>query len=97
MTIPVDHDEIATTWELKQNYSLFSGCTFGSDPSTDPCLQFYVDSGHQNLYAFGAGVFHMPYKSDESLEDPDMMLYWLPGNFPGFVRGSFISHSVNPN
>ncbi|KAI0031548.1 hypothetical protein K488DRAFT_51831 [Vararia minispora EC-137] len=83
------HDEIATTWTLKSNFSLFNGCTFGSDPSTDPCLQYWLESNHQNLYSFGSAIFHAPYKTDDSLSDPDMMHYWLPANFPGFVRGAF--------
>ena len=84
----VDHDEVAVTFALKQNYTLYNGCTFGSDPTTDPCLEDYIDSGHENLYAFGPAAFHMPYKTDDSLEDPDMDIYWIPGNFPGFIRGT---------
>ncbi|KAF8882009.1 hypothetical protein BD779DRAFT_1408282, partial [Infundibulicybe gibba] len=39
----LDHDEISTIWRMKQNFSLYDGCTFLSDPKDDPCLQFWID------------------------------------------------------
>ncbi|EEB92432.1 hypothetical protein MPER_09058 [Moniliophthora perniciosa FA553] len=37
------HDEIAVIWRMKQNFSVFNGCTFGSDPDQDPCLKAWRD------------------------------------------------------
>ncbi|KAJ7111937.1 hypothetical protein C8R44DRAFT_563125, partial [Mycena epipterygia] len=34
-----DHDEVANIWTLKQNYTLFNGCTVLYTPETDPCLE----------------------------------------------------------
>ncbi|KAF7358312.1 Oxygen-dependent choline dehydrogenase [Mycena venus] len=82
-----NHDEVANIWTLKQNHSLFDGCTVLSDPEQDPCLEFWVESGHQNLYSFGAALNMMMLRSSPAQPEPDMMLYWAPAYFPGFVRG----------
>ncbi|KAJ7253476.1 hypothetical protein C8J57DRAFT_1237287 [Mycena rebaudengoi] len=68
-----DHDEVANIWTLKQNHTIFNGCTILYTPEDDPCLKFWTESGHQNLVP---GLF-----------EPDMMIYWVPGYFPGFVHG----------
>ncbi|KAL1716590.1 hypothetical protein EV715DRAFT_293071 [Schizophyllum commune] len=81
-----DHDEVSTSWLFKNNYTLLDGCTYGSDPATDPCLADYVAT-HENVYGLGIINLHMPYKSDESLEDPDIDIYWGLTYFPGFRRG----------
>ncbi|KAJ7472714.1 hypothetical protein FB451DRAFT_1250474 [Mycena latifolia] len=83
-----DHDEVANIWTLKQNHTLFNGCTVLYTPEEDPCLAFWTESGHQNLYSFGASLFMMMSKSLPSLDAPDTLIYWAPGYFPGFsVRG----------
>ncbi|KAI5896058.1 uncharacterized protein SCHCODRAFT_02663917 [Schizophyllum commune H4-8] len=82
-----DHDEVSTSWVFKNNYTLLNGCTYGSDPATDPCLADYV-STHENVYGLGIINLHMPYKSDESLEDSDIDIYWGLTYFPGFRRGT---------
>ncbi|KAI5828533.1 hypothetical protein K523DRAFT_387842 [Schizophyllum commune Tattone D] len=83
-----DHDEVRTSWLFKNNYTLLDGCTYGSDPATDPCLADYVAT-HENVYGLGIINLHMPYKSDESLEDPDIDIYWGLAYFPGFRRGTY--------
>ncbi|KAI4519917.1 hypothetical protein K525DRAFT_204955, partial [Schizophyllum commune Loenen D] len=83
-----DHDEVSTSWVFKNNYTLLNGCTYGSDPATDPCLADYVAT-HENVYGLGIINLHMPYKSDESLEDPDIDIYWGLTYFPGFRRGTY--------
>ncbi|KAJ7472722.1 hypothetical protein FB451DRAFT_1398918 [Mycena latifolia] len=82
-----DHDEVANIWTLKQNHTLFNGCTVLYTPEEDPCLAFWTESGHQNLYSFGAVLFMEMSKSVPSLDAPDIMIYWSPGYFPGFFRG----------
>ncbi|KAJ7455758.1 hypothetical protein FB451DRAFT_1564794 [Mycena latifolia] len=62
-----DHDEIANIWTLKQNHTLFNGCTVLFSPEDDPCLDHWIDA--------------------PSLLEPDIMIYWTPGYFPGFIRG----------
>ncbi|TRM64103.1 hypothetical protein BD626DRAFT_265448 [Schizophyllum amplum] len=92
----LDHDEISTTWLLKDNHTLVNGCTFGSDPATDPCLADYLAT-RKNIYGLGIAIGHITYKSDDSLEEPDMDIYWAPAYFPGFVRnvGDLITHTPN--
>ncbi|KAL1752828.1 hypothetical protein FB107DRAFT_277338 [Schizophyllum commune] len=64
----------------KNNYTLLNGCTYGSDPATDPCLADYI-STHENVYGMGIINLHM------SLEDPEIDIYWGLTYFPGFRRG----------
>ncbi|KAJ7153621.1 GMC oxidoreductase-domain-containing protein, partial [Mycena filopes] len=82
-----DHDEVANIWTLKQNYTLFNGCTVLYTPEDDPCLRFWTESGHQNLYSLGAALFMNMTKSVPSLPAPDIMTYWVPGSFRGFFPG----------
>ncbi|KAJ7751949.1 hypothetical protein DFH07DRAFT_1032145 [Mycena maculata] len=82
-----DHDEVANIWTLKHNYTLFNGCTILYTPETDPCLEYWTESGHQNLYSLGAALFMLMSKSLPTLPAPDMMIYWVPGFFRGFFPG----------
>ncbi|KAJ7471390.1 hypothetical protein B0H11DRAFT_2237299 [Mycena galericulata] len=81
-----DHDEVANIWTLKKNYTLFNGCTVLFTPEEDPCLKFWTESGHKNLYSFGEVFSLMMTKSVPSLTQPDIVIYWAPGYFRGFVR-----------
>ncbi|KAJ7472713.1 hypothetical protein FB451DRAFT_1367600 [Mycena latifolia] len=82
-----DHDEIANVWSLKQNHTLFNGCTVLSTPEEDPCLAFWTESAHENLYSFGAALVMMMSRSSPAQPEPDIMIYWAPAYFEGFVRG----------
>ncbi|KAG6854501.1 hypothetical protein C0991_006103 [Blastosporella zonata] len=83
-----DHDEVSVIWYLKQNYTLFNGCTFLSDPKKDPCLQDWIDSDHKNLYAFTTTIDAIITKSTPNRTDPDVMTYFTPAFFPGFFKGA---------
>ncbi|KAJ7253467.1 hypothetical protein C8J57DRAFT_1237276 [Mycena rebaudengoi] len=82
-----DHDEVSNIWTLKQNHTILNGCTVLYTPEDDPCLQMWIESGHQNLYALGAALLLMTSRSAPGLAEPDMMIYWLPGYFSGFTPG----------
>ena len=75
---------------MKQNFSLFTGCTFGSDPEQDPCLKAWEDEGRANAYSFGPALEVFTYKSRPDYTYPDIMTYMLPGYFEGFVRGELL-------
>ncbi|KAG6828266.1 hypothetical protein H0H92_008609 [Tricholoma furcatifolium] len=79
-----DHDEVSVIWLLKNNYTLFNGCTFLSDPSEDPCLQDWITSDHENLYAFTTTVDAIITKSTPNRTDPDVLTYFTPAFFPGY-------------
>jgi choline dehydrogenase len=66
---------------------LFDGCTVLYTPEDDPCLKFWTESGHQNIYSFGAALSMMMLKSSPAMRDPDIMIYWGPAFFRGFFRG----------
>ncbi|KAF9268498.1 FAD-linked reductase [Marasmius fiardii PR-910] len=73
---------------MKQNFSLYNpGCTFGSDPQQDPCLNDWLDKGRMNVYSFGPALQVYTYKSQREYTYPDMLTYIVPGYFEGFVRG----------
>ncbi|KAK7006238.1 choline dehydrogenase [Favolaschia claudopus] len=82
-----DHDEVSNIWTLKQNHTLFNGCTLGSTPEQDPCLAYWIESGHQNLYSLGATSSVQFFQTSPDLPEPDIMIYWALGYFPGFFRG----------
>ncbi|KAJ7846119.1 hypothetical protein B0H13DRAFT_2408642 [Mycena leptocephala] len=82
-----DHDEVANIWTLKQNHTLFDGCTVLYTPEDDPCLKFWTESGHQNLYSFGAALSMMMLRSSPAMPEPDIMIYWAPAFFRGFFHG----------
>ncbi|KAJ3930929.1 MAG: hypothetical protein NXY57DRAFT_267621 [Lentinula lateritia] len=81
-----DHDEISVIWRMKQNFSLLDGCVLQPDPGEDPCLEFWEDDSRLNAYSFGGAVEAIISQSTDSSE-PDIMTYWEPAYFPGFVRG----------
>jgi choline dehydrogenase len=72
---------------LKKNHTLFNGCTVRYTPEDDPCLKFWIESGHKNLYSLGIALFMTIFKSVPALPEPDMMIYWVPGFFRGFFHG----------
>ncbi|KAJ7859302.1 hypothetical protein B0H14DRAFT_3630110 [Mycena olivaceomarginata] len=82
-----DHDEVASIWSLKENYTLFDGCTFLYAPEDDPCLEYWATSGHANLYSFGPALFTTMSRTTPDSVEPDMLTYWVPAYFPGFFRG----------
>ncbi|KAJ6512633.1 hypothetical protein C8R45DRAFT_890404 [Mycena sanguinolenta] len=81
-----DHDEVANVWTLKKNHTLFNGCTVLYTAEDDPCLKFWAESDHQNVYSFGAALFFTTSRSVPDLAEPDIMVSWVPGYFPGFFR-----------
>jgi len=83
-----DHDEVAVNWRLKNNFTLFNGCTFLSDPAEDPCLADWNANNHENLYAFNGPLAANITKSSPEAPVPDMLTYILPANFVGFFRGA---------
>jgi choline dehydrogenase len=85
-----DHDEICVVWRMTTNYSLFDGCTFLSDPAEDPCLEFWKDNGHANLYSFGTALNAITSKSSPDLPASNILTYFAPAFFRGFFRGSLV-------
>ncbi|KAF5340174.1 hypothetical protein D9758_014980 [Tetrapyrgos nigripes] len=87
-----DHDEIAMIFQTKGNFSFFNGCTFLSDPEEDPCLEYWKESGGKNVYSFSAldvitSTSPRGEDSSEAPSPPDILSYFGPFYFPGFVRG----------
>ncbi|KAG6876710.1 hypothetical protein C0992_012048 [Termitomyces sp. T32_za158] len=85
--VSADHDEVAVNWLLKDNYTVFNGCTFLSDRAEDPCLAYWQDHNHENGYAFSGLINAVITKSSSSLPAPDVLTYYSPVFFRGFFRG----------
>ncbi|KAF8882012.1 GMC oxidoreductase-domain-containing protein, partial [Infundibulicybe gibba] len=92
-----DHDEVGIMWRMKQNFTLYNGCTFLSDPKKDPCLQTWMSSNHSNLYSFGPALKVSTSKSPSNPVQPDILTYFTSSFFHGFFAGprAWIFHSVN--
>ncbi|KAJ7491105.1 alcohol dehydrogenase [Mycena latifolia] len=82
-----DHDEISIVWKLKDDFKLFDGCTFLSEPAQDPCLEDWIQSDHENIYSFNPVLDVIITKSTESLAVPDVFTYVAPAYFEGIFRG----------
>ncbi|KAF7350755.1 Choline dehydrogenase [Mycena sanguinolenta] len=82
-----DRIEMTVIWELKDNFTVFEGCTFQDNPSDDPCLEEWIQDGHQNVYSSGPALWAHVYKSDETLEYLDVWSMWGPGAFRGYFKG----------
>ncbi|KAF7288336.1 Choline dehydrogenase [Mycena chlorophos] len=82
-----DHDELSTVWLLKQNHTLFANCTVLYTDATDPCLAYWTASGHQNIYSLGPALWMHQTNSTPGLSAPDLMVYWFPAYFEGFIHG----------
>ncbi|KAJ7142294.1 GMC oxidoreductase-domain-containing protein, partial [Mycena epipterygia] len=78
-----DHDEVASVWSLKENFTLLNGCTFLYTVQDDPCLENWQNG----VYGQGPALFTTMAKSDPSLTQPDLFTYWLTGYFRGFFKG----------
>ncbi|KAF7350750.1 Choline dehydrogenase [Mycena sanguinolenta] len=82
-----DRIEMTVIWELKDNFTVFEGCTFQDNPSDDPCLEEWIQDGHQNIYSSGPALWANVYKSNETLEYLDVWSMWGPGAFHGYFKG----------
>lgn len=88
-----DHIEVPITSEAPSNFSLVDGCTFmyGYPEVDDPCLDKYlngIDATSRGVYATsGAAVGVVMKSSAASGNDPDVLVYGEPANFPGFFPG----------
>ena len=89
--MPSDHDEVAVNWLLKDNYTVFDGCKWLSDPTEDPCLEYWLTHNHKNAYAFAGAMNSVITKSSSSPAGaaPDVLTYWDPVIFRGFFRGIY--------
>ncbi|KAJ6606252.1 hypothetical protein DFH09DRAFT_966443 [Mycena vulgaris] len=92
-----DHDELSIIWKLKNNFKLFTGCTFLSDPAQDPCLKDWIKSNHSNIYSFNPVLDVIISKSNPSLAAPDIFTYIAPAYFKGIFRGFSQEIAENPN
>lgn len=88
-----DHIEVPIVSKSPTNFSITDGCTFmyGYPDTPDPCLEKYlagVDATTKGVYATsGAAIGVVMKSSAASGDDPDVIVYGEPANFPGFFPG----------
>lgn len=88
-----DHIEVPVISETATNFSITDGCTFmyGYPEVPDPCLDKYLtgaDAAAKGVYATsGAAIGVVMKSSAASGDDPDVIVYGEPANFPGFFPG----------
>ncbi|KAJ7700876.1 hypothetical protein B0H17DRAFT_214741 [Mycena rosella] len=92
-----DHDEVSIIWKLKDDYKLYTGCKFLSDPAQDPCLEDWIQSNHNNIYSFNPVLNVIITKSNQSLSAPDVFTYVAPAYFEGIFEGFSQQVADNPN
>ncbi|CAN8099659.1 unnamed protein product [Discula destructiva] len=88
-----DHIEVPVISEATSNFTLLDGCTFlyGYPEVDDPCLEKWLTgttATAKGTYATGGLAVGVVMKtSAATTDDPDVMVYGGPGNFPGFFPG----------
>lgn len=88
-----DHIEVPVISEASSNFTLLNDCTFmyGYPEVDDPCLDEYLagtDVTSKGLYATSGEALGVVMKSSAATkDDPDLMVYGAPANFPGFFPG----------
>lgn len=88
-----DHIEVPVISEASSNFSLLNDCTFmyGYPEVDDPCSDEYLagtDVTTKGLYATSGEALGVVMKSSAATkDDPDVMVYGAPANFPGFFPG----------
>lgn len=88
-----DHIEVPVISETQTNFSLLSGCTlmYGYPEVPDPCLERYlsgIDETSKGPYATNGLAIGVVMKSSAATQDdPDLLVYGGPANFPGFFPG----------
>ncbi|ROV96548.1 hypothetical protein VMCG_07798 [Cytospora schulzeri] len=88
-----DHIEVPVISETQTNFSLLNGCTlmYGYPEVPDPCLEKYlngIDETSKGPYATNGLAIGVVMKSSAATkDDPDLLVYGGPANFPGFFPG----------
>ncbi|KUI58090.1 Oxygen-dependent choline dehydrogenase [Cytospora mali] len=88
-----DHIEVPVISETQTNFSLLNGCTlmYGYPEVPDPCLEKYltgIDETSKGPYATNGLAIGVVIKSSAATQDdPDLLVYGGPANFPGFFPG----------
>ncbi|ROV90429.1 hypothetical protein VSDG_08453 [Cytospora chrysosperma] len=88
-----DHIEVPVISETQTNFSLLNGCTlmYGYPDVPDPCLERYLDgtdATSKGPYATNGLAIGVVMKSSAATQDdPDLLVYGGPANFPGFFPG----------
>lgn len=89
-----DHIEVPVISETQTEFSLVSGCTFlyGYPEVPDPCLERWqsgIGQAAKGTYATNGLAVGAVIKTSgaPNAEDPDVMVYGGPANFPGFFPG----------
>jgi choline dehydrogenase len=79
-----DRYEVGVVSELKDDFSIVNGCTFGN--GNDPCLTQWRNE-KKGPYTTNGVVVACIKKSSVSAGDPDLIVFGAPGYFKGYYPG----------
>ncbi|MFP5384458.1 MAG: GMC family oxidoreductase [Bacteriovoracia bacterium] len=80
-----DRYEVGVVTELNGPLELLKDCTFGE--SGDPCMVDYREKGKDSVYATNGVLISIFKKSRKELQDPDLCIFGVPGDFRGYYPG----------
>lgn len=81
---------------MKQNFTLFKDCRWLYTPEDDPCLKFWMENDHLNIYSFTPVLnVLVSHAYTRRSRDPDLMIYFAPAFLRGFFRGKRLSSTWN--
>jgi choline dehydrogenase len=78
-----DRYEVGVVGELPSDLSAIEDCTFGVMP--DPCIDDWMRG--EGVYTSNGAVAGVVMKSVDTLTEPDLFVFGLPGNFKGYEPG----------
>jgi len=84
-----DRYEVSVVSEMERDFPLLQGLSLGEPRPgrpPDPALAEWRDAG-TGLYATNAAMLGILKKSRPELENPDLFMFALPGNFRGYYPG----------
>ncbi|MCC9600412.1 GMC family oxidoreductase N-terminal domain-containing protein [Stieleria sp. JC731] len=84
-----DRYEVSVVSEMKNDFSLLDGARFevpGDGMEADRHLQQWREEG-SGLYASNGSILGIFKRSDPTLEQPDLFIFGIPGDFRGYQVG----------
>lgn len=80
-----DRYEVGVVTELDEPLDLLKNCTWGAEG--DPCMQDYEIDGKKSVYATNGVLISIFKRTHKELENPDLCILGLPGDFRGYYPG----------
>lgn len=80
-----DRYEVGLVSKLSSDLAILGDCTFDAEGKDDPCVDAWRRG--KGPYTSNGGILGIVWKSSDSVPDPDLFVFALPGNFRGYYPG----------